>query len=129
MLDYVEDVAQRKTNPALASCNLVAMAEPDRPASYDLATQMEEIRHIRQKFLHQKKLLSWRSPDAVGVKSIKAMALNHKVLEEMARWWCPQWDYVKPYSVYIARSQVGETCPSTTSKFSTTIKGLLYGML
>ncbi len=43
---------------------------------------------------------------AIGVSSVKAMALNTKVLEVMAHWYCPVQKFPKALPVDILRREV-----------------------
>ena len=84
---------------------MAATYEADHDPPFDLVKRLDETKSIRKRFLKQKNLLSWVNPEAVGVKSVKAMGLNHVLLEQVAEWWCPQWDHVKMYPIDLARSQ------------------------
>ena len=44
---------------------------------------------------------------AIGVASVKAMALNTKVLEVVANWYCPVQKYPKALPIDILRREVG----------------------
>lgn len=71
----------------------VKMGEPDfsnPPMDLSLAAVLEGDQRIRNRLRSTGQVTQWLSDSAVGVKSCKAMALNHAPLELMALWWCPR---------------------------------------
>jgi len=46
---------------------------------------------LRHKLLEGKPLLSWQSPELVGVVNLKSLGLNIEVMMLLADVWCPQW--------------------------------------
>lgn len=54
-----------------------------------LAPLLENRKVIRNRLLKDSQMTAWLNPRAVGVKSVKAMALNSEALEVVASWWCP----------------------------------------
>jgi hypothetical protein len=54
-----------------------------------LADDLEDVAAIRKYCLKNKALLSWLSPQKVGVVSNKSLKMNAPVLEIVLRKWCP----------------------------------------
>jgi hypothetical protein len=57
--------------------------------------------------LKNKRLLKWPSPETVGVASMRALALNHVVLEAVGESWCHQHAAKRTLTVGDSRVQVG----------------------
>ncbi len=58
-----------------------------------LADMLEGQQVIRNRMLtsgNAEYLTRWVNGNAIGVKSVRAMTLNHIALETVAGWWCPQ---------------------------------------
>ncbi len=71
------------------------MATPE----VDLAVLFEGSSLLRSRAREQGQLTCWVKPEAVGIASQKAAALNSEALEILAGWWAPQ--SVQPTSVPI----------------------------
>ncbi len=74
-----------------------------------LGAMLEELPTIRRALLrdNHKHFTKWRNQNSVGVKSVKAMALNAEVLYCVAQFWCPQSTYPRPVQIGFLRDEVG----------------------
>lgn len=68
--------------------------EVSLPAKGSLAEKLEQDVHVRRRLLTgteeeaaRRTLTQWPDLKTVGVKSMKALALNARVLETIATWW------------------------------------------
>ena len=71
-----------------------------------LAGLWEQQQSIRNRLLTEPHFTRWLNDDALGVKSVKAMSLNHVALEVMAEHLCPQSPYVLSAKIGFCRSEV-----------------------
>lgn len=71
------------------------MAKPE----VDLSTLFEGSSLLRSRAREQGQLTCWVKPEAVGIASQKAAALNSEALEILGGWWAPQ--TLQPTSVPI----------------------------
>ena len=73
-----------------------------------LADALEAECSIRRALLSegQNHLTRWPNKDAVGVKSVKAMALNPQALLRIAELWCPLTAYPRSVPVALMRDEV-----------------------
>ena len=55
-----------------------------------LAALLEADMSVRERFRDSGYCTRWPSPQSIGVASVKAMGLNHRILELTALWWCPR---------------------------------------
>ena len=63
---------------------------PVDAAHSSLAHMWESQQVVRNRLLTGGHFTRWVNDDAIGVKSVKAMSMNHVALEVLARFWCPQ---------------------------------------
>ena len=82
-----------------------AVIHPAGPAQSGLADMWESQQVIRNRLLHDKHFTAWVNDDAVGVKSVKAMSLNHVALEVLAKYWCPQHAAVTAVKIGVCRTE------------------------
>ena len=73
-----------------------------------LAEMWESTKVIRNRLLTEGHFTQWVNKDAVGIKSVKAMVLNHLSLEVLAEFWCPQHEMVKAVPIGIVRREAGQ---------------------
>lgn len=85
------------------------MAVPNQmPEKGLLAKRLESLECVRDRMLvGNGHVTTWPDEQTMGVKSVRAMALNAEILEVVALYWCPQWDHVKPLTIGLARQEVG----------------------
>ena len=74
-----------------------------------LAKMLEEQKWIRDKLLKSPKgkdyLSLWPNELTIGVPSVRSMALNYRILEIIAKWWCAQVPHVQAIPVDIMRNE------------------------
>ena len=76
------------------------------PERGTLAKLLESNEVVRNRLLcGGGKLTSWSSPSAVGCKSVKNMSLNFQLLEIIAHWWCPSYQYAKALTIDLMRGE------------------------
>ena len=88
----------------------MASADQDpQPVLGVLAGMLEEMPSIRRALLrdHHQHFTKWPDQNTVGVKSMKAMALNPDALLCVAHWWCPLTSYPRPLKIGPMREEVG----------------------
>lgn len=56
----------------------------------ELNRRWEHEALIRQRARDTQALMAWPQPHLVGAPSKRAFAMNRTVLEQVAKWWCPQ---------------------------------------
>ena len=79
---------------------------PGEPGS--LAAALEAQHSLRQRMLKVGQLTQWLNDQAIGIKSVKAMSLNHVALEVVADWWCRQYPtMVTALKITELRAEVG----------------------
>ena len=94
-----------------------AVVIPEVDAAHSsLAYMWESQQVIRNRLFTGGHFTKWVNDDAVGVKSVKAMSLNHVALEVLARFWCPQFSAATAVKIDMcrdeARGPIDEpTCP------------------
>ena len=89
---------------------------PMDAANSSLAYMWESQQVIRNRLLTGAHFTRWVNDDAIGVKSVKAMSLNHVALEVLARFWCPQHPYPTAVKIDMCRKEARGpadkfTCP------------------
>ena len=73
-----------------------------------LSAALEAQHSLRQRMLRVGQLTQWLNDKAIGIKSVKAMALNHVALEVVADWWCRQYPtMVTAIKINEIRAEVG----------------------
>lgn len=95
-------------NPLLFDFGIMANATEAEPVPGALAGMLEELPSIRRALLrdHHPHFTKWPNQNSVGVKSMKAMALNPDALLAGAHWWCPLTRYPRPLKIGL-RDEVG----------------------
>ncbi len=73
---------------------------------YMLASMLEDDKSIRNRLVAENRFTRWLKPEAVGIKSVKAMCLNSTALIIMAKWWCPQFSDTTALRIGMVRPQV-----------------------
>ena len=78
----------------------------DRVAGKGLAALLEDDPVVRDRFRDAGFCTRWPSQSSIGVASVKAMALNYRILELVALWWCPRCDGPAVIPIDLARKEV-----------------------
>ena len=89
-----------------------------------LADDLEDVAAIRKYCLKNKALLSWLSPQKVGVVSNKSLKMNAPVLEIVLRKWCPVAPDRKTVPVNFLKKQAG--CNNHCNNYAM-FKNFLFG--
>lgn len=85
---------------------LFILPKEKRGEPYYLASMLEEDKTIRTRLIAENRFTRWLKPEAVGIKSVKAMTLNSTALEIVAKWWCPQFTHTTALRIGMVRPQV-----------------------
>ena len=72
-----------------------------------LSADWEADTMLRNRGRQQGVLTTWLKPEATGVASMKAAALNHKLLEITSHWWVQLCDQPSAIPIGLLRSEVG----------------------
>ena len=76
------------------------------PPEGELAKRLENMGEVRSRILISPGYLTqWLNSKAINVKSAKALGLNARVLEVVAEWWCPNFEYIKILTIDVARTE------------------------
>jgi hypothetical protein len=76
------------------------------PPEGELAKVLENMSDVRTRILVAPGYFTqWLNDKAINVKSAKALGLNARVLEAVAEWWCPNFEYVKILTIDAARAK------------------------
>ena len=89
-----------------------SMVNIDVPEPGILSRMLEEHADLRQRILEKPDqiLTRWPTRASVGVASVKAMALNFKALEVVAKWWTSAIDQPKTVPIDLMRDEVPRYC-------------------
>ena len=85
--------------------------QADPEALAGLAQLWEKCRPIRQNLLSTGNVLSWPSPNLVGVVTFQTASHNYAVLSRTLRHWLPKIQILKTINIFAARKEVwGSDC-------------------
>ena len=72
-----------------------------------LASALEDSKHIRERLRDRAEgtFTRWPSNECIGVPSVKAMSLNHVMLEIVALTWCPLHSAPKMLPIELCRRE------------------------
>ena len=99
-------------------CLMALLREPGHvldmePPAGSLADKLEGDEAIRRSILHPRKtedeqiLTAWPCKNTIGVKSVKAMALNGHLLTVVAKWWTFYHETCTSLTIDIMRREAG----------------------
>lgn len=84
-------------------------AEPEQPTPEpgSLAKILKEEPQVLRRLLTGSEgyMTRWPSQKSIGVKSVRAMALNATILTKMAEWWCAAHGKKKPITIDVCRAE------------------------
>ena len=90
------------------------------PTRHELGLAWEDNKLLRRRMKDRKEpyMTRWVSQSAINVPSVKAMVLNSKALEALARWWCPCISFPKAVSIDLLREEVARLFFKISSQIS-----------
>ena len=91
------------------SCGIMPpkMTSPSPMEENSLSHKLADLRLVRTRLVSDGHFTGWINERAVGIKSVKAMSLNASILEVLAKWWCPQFDFTTALRIGAVRPQAG----------------------